>query len=355
MRALDTILFALLSSLALAATLRSPSVILGRASTEKRIIVDQRGIPVAIPTQVRRQAVLFGTGIGPLVLAGRDPKTVVTSSSRENRWFSSSTYVERAIPGTKDVSQDLDGTEGASLSFETVLKHQPDVVVTWARLAASFERLGLPVLGVAPISSAEMMLDEERLFSEIAGRRSDGDRLRAETRRVENLIHVGGDEGTKSLLALHSVGEGRWQIARLPSEVVAAAHGEDLGRRRWGAPTIGVEQLLVVDPDAIIFVGAAFGDEDEARLPRIVCAVRAIRQGDAVDAPAGLSGYMIAAVEVPLYATWLGALLHPRVGGPDVRTETRNLLHEFFGVTPTDEEIDRMYPHDIRQPACRVS
>ena len=252
------------------------------------------------------------------------------------------------------MSQDLDGAEGASLSFEAVLEHQPDVVVTWARLATSFERLGLPVLGIAPISSAEMMLDEERLFSEIAGRRSDGDRLRAELRRVENLIHVGGDEGTKSLLALHPVGEGRWQVARPPGEVVAASRGEDLGRRRWRAATIGVEQLLVVDPDAIVFVGSAFGGQDETSLPSVSCAVRAIRQRDAVDAPAGLSGYMIAAVEVPLYATWLGALLHPRVGGLDFRTETRNLLHDVFGVLPTDEEIDRMYPHHVRLPACRL-
>ena len=346
-------MFALLaaSSLVVAAgSPRSPSVPIG-----PHTIVDQRGRRVVLADRIERQAVLFGTGPGPFIMANRRPRSVVTSPTSESRWIAASSYFERAIPGASHLSETLQGDEGAALNLEEVLAHKPDLVVTWGRLAQTFERLGLSVVGIAPISSAEMMFGEEALFAALAGRTSNVGRLRAELDRVGGAVRVHPGEDRIRFLALHALDDGRWQIAHPPAEVVQSAAGIDIGRVSWGTAVIDTEELLSMDPDAMIFIGSTFGNANGTALPRAFCSLRAIREGRVVDAPAGLSGYMIAAVEMPLYAVWLADLLHPGQTMLSVDKETVDVLQSAFGVAPTSQEIRRMYPRITPMPLCKAS
>ena len=105
-----------------------------------RTIGDERGLAVPCPEHLAKVAVFMAVGAGEYILVTRQPGVIVSSPSTTNIMLSQSSLMRRAFPDIAGLRMPMSLVETGAVNLETLLFERPDVTVTWARLAADFER-----------------------------------------------------------------------------------------------------------------------------------------------------------------------------------------------------------------------
>jgi iron complex transport system substrate-binding protein len=318
----------------------------GAPASPTRSVVDERGRVVALPQAVQTAAVFMAIGAGEYLLVTRRPSDIMTSHSPENARLKASTLLARAFPDLRWLRTTMSSVETGMVNVETLLRDRPDVVVTWARLAAGFERVGLPVVGLGPLSSTERLAQNTAVFSAIVDEPARGadlvQRSYSERARVSEDVAL-RTSGHTRVLRLIPRGQGRWQAISGFADVIAQAGGVDVqASARLHAP-LDAERLLVLAPEVILVVGGVrFDDDAPRRLMQTpaLATVPAVRERRVYRSPPGVTGFMASVIEMPIYLRWLAEVLHPGSLAPEARDFARRILTTELGVTPTDAELD---------------
>lgn len=312
-------------------------------STDGIAVIDGRGQSVVLPRHADRQAVFMGTGAGAYVLATRQPGKIVTSASHVNERLKRSTYLARVLPDLSAMRLALTEMESGVGNQEVLLREDVDVVVTWARLAADYERLGLAVVGIPPVSTLDRVARNTEVFASVVERAPEGAATvrRANDARARIARDIENTAGKPTrFAALLARGPDLWQFGLIFPEVSAAANGRDLRESLTPGLGLDVEALLALNPEVIVTIGPNAQDARETLLSHpALGSMAAVKDRRVVCAPQGLSGYMSSIVDVPIYASWLADVLH-RADQTAARQQVIETLTSEFGERPTDAEIN---------------
>lgn len=320
-------------------------------------VVDERGVRVAIPPGPQRVALYMGIGAGEYLVDGAQPRGLSVQANSDNAFVLHSAYLNRALPDLRQVRTSLKDTEGPTANVEALLAARPPVLlVTWARLADRFERVGLPVVGMLGLSTPERHLDNARIFTAVAGRpeRDAGLRARYAAARasVARAIAQLGPEPRPRLATVEFPSAGPLRAFPLAPDEAEAAGGRDALPIHGGAAFIDAERLLAADPDVLVvpWPGATLSTTP-ARLAAspVFRSLRAVRCGQAYAAPPGVTGYAWSLVEEPVRYRWLAETLHPRL--PDALAGyTASTYAAAFGVRPTSGELATLLSTGLNPP-----
>jgi len=310
----------------------------------ERYVVDERGQRIALPQHIERVAVFMAIGVGEYVLVSRKPGVITTSDSAINHRIKTTPLLQKAFPDIVDMQLPMSTLESGNANLEVLLREKPDVLVTWARLADYFERVGLTVVGLGPVISPERLKENTRLFSAIVGEPERGlDIIRRSDDEQKAFIEASASSQTKptSMLMLFNLGDGQWRIGYGFPELMRMAGAHNIGAGYRSIP-VNAEELMRLSPEVIVIIGAA-GLDDEA--PRRLMSIKALQPVPAVrdrrvyEAPPGVTGYMGSVIEFPIYARWLADVLHPQNHANDVKETARRIYTRELGVIPDDGDL----------------
>lgn len=325
-------------------------------SPNDRLLLDQRGHSVQLPTSVKRVGTP-GISLASLILAlgGRSQLYAITPEVQSNPWL------RRIMPEISRLPTPF--VRPAGVQLESLLIHKPDLVTLWLNhqgLGERLERLGLPVLYVG-YRNAEEMHQAARLLGHALG---PAPSQRAEAfiqyyqhtvqRVAQGLTGLGDAERPRvyyaALSPLHTEGQ-----ASMVTTWIEQAGGLNVAAQA-GLPAeaqVSLEQLLVWQPHVIITLEAStqaaiLKDPRWQSLP-------AVRDGRVWVNPKGINAWCTRAAETALQVLWAAQSLHPaRFQNVDLVEETRRFYQQFYQYALTDAEIQHILrgadPSDLLPP-----
>ena len=112
--------------------------------------------------------------------------------------------------------------------------------------------------------------------------------------------------------------------------------------RRGGLATVSIEQVLLWNPDVIVTIDQTFAAN--VRSDPLWSSVAAVRAGHVHLSPKMPFGWVDfpPAVNRLIGLWWLAKILYPEQFPEDMRTLTRDFYRQFYHVTPSDAQIDRV-------------
>jgi iron complex transport system substrate-binding protein len=319
-----------------------------------REIVDMAGRKVVIPDKVTR---VFGSA-PPLnvLLNAVAPEMMIGLSFKidepAKKFFTPRARELPVVGGVFGLGQQM--------SPETVLALQPDLALAWkspfvdqAKIEEAFARMGIPVVFI----SLDTLADWPRALRFTGRLLGHGAAAETEAAYVEKALaklaatvgklpenrrpRVYYAEGTDGLVTDCN--------RSFHTEAIELAGGYNVyrcqSRDHLGMEKVSIEQVLVFDPEIIIVQDrpAAAAIRSDPRWQ----GVRAVRAGRIHLVPRWPHNWVDrppSAVRA-LGAQWLAKLFHPDLYPFDVRRETRDFYRLFFGVVPSDSDIDELLSH----------
>lgn len=260
----------------------------------------------------------------------------------------------RVFPGLRDTQVSLLQAGGGAFmpNVEAIAALGADLVVQRGELGPNIvrplEQAGLTVLlvsygdeerGRSNIRVLGAAIGHSRRAQDLVTWRQDvTDRLEAALARMAGAARPG-------VLFLSG---GRGDLAATGSgtpndHAIRIAGGRNMAGALPGSVRLGIEQVLLWDPDVIVL-----NSGDRNLTPRslaadpVLSALRAVRTGRVYKAPTG--GYRLEPQnpENPLYWMWLAGILHPSLAEFDLRTEFAQAFRLLYGAEASSAEIDAM-------------
>ena len=316
-------------------------------SPATREFTDPTGRTVTIPETITRIAVTGPLSqIYILPLAG-DMLVGVSNAYAED----AALYLPAHILGKTEIGQ-LYGGKG-EMDLEALLSAAPDVVIDIGEpkgsiaddLTALTEQTGIPFVHIdATVATAPeayrtlgKLLGREEKAEELA--RWCGDTYAAMTAMMErvdadgarkSLLYCLGDKGVNVIAESSFHAETVNMMSRnlaVVEDVVSSGAGNE----------VDLEQILVWDPDVIIFAPDSCYDMIAAA-PEWQ-SVSAVASGNYYETPYGPYGWLSSppAVQRYLGMLWLGELLYPEYTDYDLQEEIAEYYRLFYGCELTDE------------------
>ena len=312
-----------------------------------REFTDSTGRTLTVPAKIRTIAIT-----GPLSqvyilpLAG-DMLVGVSNAYAED----AALYLPDYIFEKTEIGQ-LYGGKG-EMDLEALLTAGPDVVIDIGEpkgsiaddLTALTEQTGIPFLHVdATVATAP---EAYRTLGRLLGREEKAEELarwceNTYTAMTAMMERVDADNARKSLLyclgdkGVNVIAEGSFhaETVNMMSDNLAVV--EDVVSSGAGNE-VDLEQILVWDPDVIIFAPDSCYDSI-ASAPQWQ-SISAVASGNYYETPYGPYGWLSSppAVQRYLGMLWLGELLYPAYTDYDFQTEITEYYQMFYGCELTDE------------------
>ncbi len=319
-----------------------------------REITDMTGRTVNIPDHIER---VFGSA---------PPLNVLLQSVAPERMIGLSFKI--AEPARKYYSTHLQSLPviggafgfGKSMNPETVLALKPDLALAWqpptldrSKTEEAFERIGIPVAFLTLDTLADWP-GALRFTGKLLGHEADAE---AKAQYIEEAVaklrtRVGQmpeDRRPRVYYAEGADGLASDCHRSLHTEAIELAGGYNVYRcepkDHKGLERIGIEQILAFDPEIVIV-------QDRSALSAIRRdprwqGVRAVKTNRVHAVPRWPHNWLDRPPSFmrALGAQWLANLFYPERYPFDVKRETRDFYHLFFGVTLSDAEIDDLLNH----------
>ncbi|MCL0036155.1 ABC transporter substrate-binding protein, partial [Dehalococcoidia bacterium] len=331
---------------------------------ETRIIVDQRGIEVEVPKEIRRLVAL------PMPLPSIIFSIVGSGESVIGMHPTSMVAVERSI--LAEMAPELlkadTGfvTKGFEVNLEELLKLNPDVVIQWGHVpevVEAMERAGLPVIVIEfRMQEGECSQDnfEEwlRIVGELFGKEERAAELIGMQREIisevmTRVAEIPQAERPRTLLLfrlenglVRTVGGGGhhefW---------IEGSGGINVSRELPGWKNVDMEQILEWNPEVIFisnFTDIMPQDILENRIPgQDWSHIDAVINGRVYKIPEGVYRWEPPNAERALLFKWAAQKYFPEVFADlDMQQIVREFYREFFEYELTDEEIRTILHYD---------
>jgi iron complex transport system substrate-binding protein len=339
----NTMVLIRIALLALAFVLAPPAL--------AREITDMAGRKVVVPEHIER---VFGSA-PPLnvLLHAVAPQTMVGLSFP---------LTEEAKPFFEPRLQALPVVGGIfgmgkQMNPETVLNLKPDIALAWkspfidqAKIEGAFAKMGLPVVFI----KLDTLSDWPAALGFVGRLLGREEAARAEAEYIERALAKVG----KVVEAVPEPKRPRVYYAEGPdglatdchrsfhTEAIELAGGYNVYRctpkDHMGMERVSLEQVLAFAPDIIVAQDPAFADAvtNDPRWRN----VKAVKEGRVFGVPRWPHNWLDRPPSAmrALGIQWLANLLYPQAYPLDLKAETRTFYRLFFGVTPTDEQIERL-------------
>lgn len=341
--ALGGVLVSAMPGLSVAAAVSSPS---GSASAATRVCPDGYGRPVRLPARIGRIATTWEAQNAIVAMLGFGDRIVATT-----RHVHGMPVFRRFVPGIAQAVIAGDGERGVNL--ETLYSVHPDILFVAGETdepsahRAQLEAVGIAVAGFR-YGSLEAIVERTRLTADMLGGEAPR-RARAYeahfrhtmarlARRIDRIPAV------RRVTVYHAMGSPLASSGRpsLNQDWMDAAGAINVAER-WPVSgqdrmTVSIERLLAADPDVIVVM---IPDDAEAiRNDSRWQGMRAVKNGRILVNPRGMFWWCRETCEAVLQPLWLASQLYPEMFTDiDMRTETRDFYHRFFGYRLSDADV----------------
>ena len=255
--------------------------------------------------------------------------------------------------------------EGGNVNVEKLLSLEPDVVFCLAgnsTLIGALENAGITAVGISPSKFQYDILETYdqwiSILSQIFPENSKSEEISAYSKEVYAQIQaVTADipeEERKGVLFLFQyddtqmVTSGKNFFGQFWSEAVGGYNvAEEIEIDNSNA-TITMEQVYEWDPDVIFITNFTPTQPDDLYNNAIGSddwsSVTAVRQGNVYKLPLGTYRSYTPSADTPVTLLWMAQKVYPELfADVDIAAEVRDYYEELYGVSLTDEQIDRMY------------
>jgi iron complex transport system substrate-binding protein len=320
------------------------------ALAETRTIVDSAGRSVTLPAKVDK-----------VFVAGPPASVLAYVLARETMVG----WIRLPSPGEKEFlaapARDLPETgrltgRGDTVSLERLVAARPDLVLDFGSTTPTYVSLaervqsqtGIPYVLIDGRFAATA--SSLRLAADVLGRPPRGAELAAHADRTfaavdAVLARVPADRRPRAYLARGPEGLETGARGSINTEIIERVGAvnvvEGIGGR-GNIATASIEQLIAWQPEIVVTMDRAFfgGVKSKAGWDQ----VKAVKEGQVFLAPSLPWGWIDAPPSLNrlIGLSWLLQTFYPAEAKLDLRAETRAFYALFYGVTPSDAQIDRL-------------
>lgn len=254
---------------------------------------------------------------------------------------------------------------GSDLNIEQLMTLEPDVVFCSAgnsTLMDALDNAGIPAVGVSPSKFGYDILETYdqwiALLSQIFPESSKSEEISAYSQEVYDRIQaVTADipEGEqKKVLFLFQYDEnqmitsGKNFFGQFWAEAVGAKNAAEEVQADNSNAVITMEQVYQWDPDVIFITNFTPTQPDDLMNNTIGSddwsTVKAVQEGQVYKLPLGTYRSYTPSADTPVTLLWMAQKVYPDLFPDlDITAEVRDYYQELYGVSLTDEQIERMY------------
>ncbi len=320
------------------------------ALAQYRDFTDSAGRLLGVPLQAKR---VFVAGPPASVLAYVLARDLMVGWVREP----SPAEKEFLLPPARDLPETgrLTG-RGDTVSLERLSAAKPDLILDFGSVTETYVSLASRVMGQTFIpyvlidGRLSKTVESVRLAAEALGRKERGAEIAgyadATFKKVDAVLaKVPADKRPRVYLARGPEGLETGGRGSLNTEIIervgALNVAEGLGGR-GNIANASLEQIIAWQPDAIVTMDRGF--YDSAKSKPGWNQVRAVTQSKIYLAPNLPWGWIDAPPSLNrlIGLTWLLATFYPAEAAVDLRAEARRFYDLFYGVTPSDAQLDRL-------------
>ncbi len=244
-----------------------------------------------------------------------------------------------------------------TLNLEAVMAAKPQVVIDIGEAKPTVkedmqgvqDKIGIPSLFVH--MELDKMAEAYRTLGKIVGEEEQAEKLAAYVEKTlaeakENSASIPDADRVKVYYGQGDAGLTAVVKGTVHSDVidtVGALNVADVEQSvRGGASDISMEQLMLWQPDAIMFApGSIYSDVETRPEWKEINAVKNKKCYEIPDGPYNWVGRPPSVNRV-IGIKWLGNLLYPDVYDYDMKTETKEFYKLFYHCDVTDEQIDKL-------------
>jgi len=242
---------------------------------------------------------------------------------------------------------------GNTTNLEELLALKPDLIVDVGSVNATYISLADRVQQQTGIPYAlldgrfEAVVASYRIVGDLVGRQAEAqaltqyaeDTVKTISKRIESLPR---ERRARVYLARGPRGLETGLGGSINVETIEFLAQNVAGGTRGGLATVSIEQVLAWNPDVIVAIDRNFADSvfsDPALAP--IAAVRTKRVHLAPRLPFGWVDFP-PSVNRLIGLWWLAKILYPDKFPEDLRPLTRDFYQQFYHVTPSDAQIQRV-------------
>lgn len=341
----------------------SPESAESAEASATHVIVDHAGREVEVPNEIDR---VVTTDILPIasvltVFLGSAEKIVGIHPS-------SMTAAESGLLGElfpEILEADTSFMQGGNLNVEELLNLDPDVVLVNASstdLLDAIENAGIPAVGISPskfgydiLETYDQWID---LLSQIFPESSKSEEISAYSKEVYDLVQervadIPAEE-KKSILFLYQYDEnqivtsGKNFFGQYWADAVGAKNAAEEVTADNSNAVITMEQVYQWNPDIIMITNFTTAQPEDVLNNTIGgydwSSVQAVQDGAVYKMPLGTYRSYTPSADTPVTFLWMAKTVYPDLFEDiDITAEVRDYYEELYGVSLTDEQIDRMY------------
>ena len=326
-------------------------------------ITDHAGRQVEVPAQIDRVVV---TDILPMasvltVFLGSADKIVGIHPS-------SMSAAESGLLGElfpEILEADTSFMAGGDLNVEQLLNLDPDVVLVNAsstELISAIEIAGLTAVGISPSKWDYDILETYdqwiALLSQMFPESSKSEEISAYSKEVYGLVQERvkdiPEEEKKSILFLYNyddnqiITSGKHFFGQYWADAIGGRNAAEEVEAENSNAVISMEQVYQWDPDVILITNFTTAQPDDLYNNTIGSndwsSVKAVTDGQVYKMPLGTYRSYTPSADTPVTFLWMAKTVYPELFEDiDITAEVRDYYQELYGVTLTDEQIDRMY------------
>jgi iron complex transport system substrate-binding protein len=333
-----------------ALALLSSGLLARPALAQSRTVVDSAKRSVTLPAKIEK---VFVAGPPASVLA------YVLAPDAMIGWTRQPSPAEKEFlaPPSRDLPETgrLTG-RGDTVSLERLVAAKPDLVLDFGSTTGTYVSLadrvqsqtGIPYVlidGRFAATAASL-----KLAADILGRPQRGAELAAYADRTFAAVDAvlakePADKRPKAYLARGPEGLETGARGSINTEIIERVGAvnvvEGIGGR-GNIATVSLEQLIAWQPEIVVTLNRAFFDSVKSKPGWDQ--VKAVKEGKVFLAPALPWGWIDAPPSLNrlIGLRWLLQTFYPAEAKLDLRAETRAFYGLFYGVTPSDAQIDRL-------------
>ncbi len=318
-------------------------------------LMDHSQNQVQIPDQVNR-VVTFPIPLASMMMALDGGPGRLVGMNRASRSDITEGLLGEIYPAAAKVPADIAG-EGFAPNVEAVAATNPDLVFQWGdrgqSIIAPLRQLGLPVLTILYGDSRNATAWLE-LVGKAIGRETEAKALISWFDGEFNAVEAataGLEPHQRPTVAYFYRAQSGWQLAGRGTSMdsdIQRSGGRNVAGTLPGFTPVGLEQLLVWDPDIILLNNFEAGLSpgtfyQDARL----ASLKAVKQKRIYSYPRGGFRWEPPSQESPLTQWWLVQLFHPHLAKPDFRQFTRAAYQRIYQYSLTEAQLDKVLKLDI--------
>lgn len=340
-----------------------PTVSTPAEDNETILFTDSTGREVELPKNITKVA--SGGPLANIMIYAVKPEVIVGWSGSPSK--TAQKYIDEAYWDLPEYGKFYDNSE--DFNREALMASNPDVIIDVGEWDEDYkdnldklqEQIGIPVILIA--ANLEENPSAYRTLGKLLGSEERGEALASYCEEVlddakekaasipeeeRKTVYYGeGDTGLSTILSgtIHS------QIYELVgASIVVEA---DKAQVQKGGGTISMEQLLVWDPDVIMFVSGSVYNlvENDASWT----ALSAIQNGTYYEIPIEPYNWLSRppGPNRMIGVRWLGNLLYPEVFDYDIEQEVKDFFSLFYRYELSDTEVQDLLANSTRKAAAQ--